>query len=199
MVLQKDCLLTLKKVQYLFGGQGRGIDAGRVGRFESLHQSDLFIDALFTDVAVLFGVEPTFVVKQRDVSFADNTFWVLSVPFSGSVEQEVKVEGLQLFGISEVGFELLDEVVPEQQSVPVKKPGETHVGEGAQPRHKTSVLSLHLKIDEVPQLQNGVSGAKKTVVGPHFASGQNGGDGVFIFGFFDRKYEPFDDSTFVFY
>jgi len=46
----------------------------------------------------------------------------------------------------------LNEVVPKQESVPVKKPGKTHMREGTQSWHKASVFSLDFKIHQIPQL-----------------------------------------------
>ena len=131
MIFQKDGFFTLKKVQYLFARQGRSVNAGRMCRFKGLHQSDLFFYTLFADIAVLFRVESSLIIKQSDVGFTDDTFWILFVPSLCSIEQEVEVKSVQFFGISEVGFEFLDEIVPEQESVPVKKPGETHMRERA--------------------------------------------------------------------
>jgi len=131
MVFHENRFLCLEKVQYLFGRQCRSVDTGGVCRFKCLHERNFFFYTLFADVAVLFRVESPFIIKQGDVGFTDDTFWVLFVPSLCSIEQEVKIKSVQFFSISEVRFEFLNKVVPEQKSVPVKKPGEAHMREGA--------------------------------------------------------------------
>lgn len=84
MVFEKNSFFTLKKVQYFFSRQGRRVDAGRVGRFKGLHESNFFFYALFADITVLFWVESAFIVKQFNVAFTDDTFGILFVPFFGS-------------------------------------------------------------------------------------------------------------------
>jgi len=55
-----------------------------MGRFEGLHEGNVFFYALFTYEAVLFRVEPSFIVEKFNVRFTYDTFGVLFVPFFGS-------------------------------------------------------------------------------------------------------------------
>ena len=125
MIFQKDCLLRFEKIQYLFSRQGGAVDAGGVCGFERLHEGDLFFYALFADIAVLLGVESAFIVQQFNVRLNSHTFGVLFVPFFGSSEEQVKVKMVYLFCIFKMGFKTFDEVVPEQEFVFIKEPGET--------------------------------------------------------------------------
>ena len=164
-----------------------------MGRFECLHQGDLFFDALFTDIAVLIGIESAFIMQHTDIAFTHNSLGVLSLPSFGRIQQQIKVKWFQFISIFEVWFELLDEVVPEQETVSVELPGKTDVGKGSQSGKKSAVLPLDLEVDEVSKLQNGVSGTKKTVVGTNVLTGQYQCDGVFVLRFSDTQYEPFDN------
>lgn len=152
MVVQEYGLFGLKEIQYFFGRQESSVEASRMGRLEGLHQSDLFFYTLFTDIAGLLRIQPSFVGEQLDIAFAHNAFGVLLVPFSGCREQQIEVKGLYLFRIFKMWFKTFDEIVPEQQSVLVKEPGKTHMGERPESGKKARTFSLYFKVYKVPKL-----------------------------------------------
>ena len=100
-----------------------------VRRFECLHQGDLLFDTLFTDVAFLLRVESALIGKHLQVAFTYDAFGVLPVPFFSGIEQQIEVKAVYLVGISEMGFELLDEIVPDHQPVVLKEPRKPDVRE----------------------------------------------------------------------
>lgn len=85
-----------------------------MGRLKGLHERDLFFYTLFTDIAGFFRIKSSFIREQFDVTFTNNTFRVLLIPFFGCGEQQIKVKGLHFFRIFEMGFKTFDEIVPEQ-------------------------------------------------------------------------------------
>ena len=72
------------------------------------------------------------------------------------------------------------------------------MGEWPESGKKTGTFSFYFKVYKVPQLQDGVPCTKKPVVGPDLSTAQYQGDSVFIFGFSDTQYKPFDDALLYF-
>lgn len=68
------------------------------------------------------------------------------------------------------------------------------MGERPQSGKKAGTFSFYFKIYKVSKLQNGVSCSEKPVVGSDFGTAQYQGDRIFIFGFSDAEYKPFDYS-----
>ena len=93
-------------------------------------------------------------------------------------------------------FKKFDEVVPEKKFVFFKEPGEADVRETSETRKETGTFTFYFKVYKVSKLQDGMSGAKKTVICSYIFRTEYKGDAVFIFGFTKSEYKSFNNNSF---
>ena len=121
-------------------------------RDERLHERCLFSYRVFADITMFIMMQSSFMFEHCNIGFAYNAFRVLFIPFFSCRKKQLKVERVYIFRIFQVRFETFDEVVPEQESVFIKEPWETHMRKRTQSGKKMTAFTFYLKVNKVTKL-----------------------------------------------